>query len=1225
MKKGRSHSNAAKPKNSTPLAPATQILVNELLKEKKARKIETFLLFLAILSTTSFMLLFTSHYLTTGYAIYVDSKAGDITGIVIEQKFDTPYWNGIYGLSLRVPGFTEQLSKTFQGEIGRQDLFFDCIDTSAEGGNEIYASTASVIDFAALNPATVQEADAYIGCSDRIDCAEDTFTSTMWVMIGSRNVTNIPATHTYKWDGENEIFDIGILKDGLGNIIYVTHISTLQKGYSPNVTVNYQMLIPTPDETMLTYYFFTDPNDECPAGGGIGTTVLATIFGYVKDIYGNPIENASMTFAGITQNTTSSGLYNFSEILVPGTYNIIAQRASHDDAFRSVNITFENNTVQKNITMSPETPGVTQTIIPHVHGYILDSNSLPILDAQVSISGSSTTTDITGYYSMYPSLTTQNHSLIAISEGYNNNYSIVDFSSSPTEAKVNLTLTEINPVIEQMAYPTGPYTEENKQTEVIEAAKKNGDDYWISTKGIKKEIRRNTFVEESIGIYNFGDTMSLVFSLPENLEEIIILEQQSLTIQPDSFGELIMTIYGTAPIGEYVGNLTISGSLEQSIPIKIKIVERRMPIETMLVKADLFNNNVNKGDLLRYKVSLQNLLSDQNYLVSIKSKVVAPNGSMVYAEKETSEEIGTMLTLLEELRLPEDIPNGEYHLDIEAKYFNLVSKIAVPFQVTQPIYLYAFFGIPLWMYLSIISLLSFILLSLFIYKRHLDKMKRYRVAVDYSTLPNPGSRVINLGHIAETTKNALFEIDRLTVHTIVAGATGMGKSISAQVLIEEVLMKNVCVIVFDPTAQWSGMLRKCEDKKMMSFYPKFGLKPSDARGFPGNIRAVKDARQIIDINKFFEPGHIQIFTLNKLQPKDMDIFVANVIRQIFKSDPKESPDLKILLVFDEVHRLLPKFGGCGEGFLQIERGCREFRKWGIGQLLISQVMNDFVGEIKANINTEVQTRTVEDGDLERIKSKYGDSFLKSLVKSEVGVAMFQNAEYNRGLPYFINFRPILHNTRRLSDEELEKYNQYNDQVEQLEYQVEQLEELKIDVFDLKMELKLVKDKIMVGNFSVVDIYLEGLKPRISKQWEKLGKTPKKKEIELADLDEIKKSVEDAKKERKKIEDKENLQAAEDKALAKTKEEEKIDEKQLDPVTFDNGMMISTLGELKDVLPNMDEEIFKIHVNDAKNDIAKWFEQLSPEFAAKLKPIREQSKMIEEINSFSTKPKDAEKK
>jgi hypothetical protein len=1196
------------------ISPATAILIKELKKEARAKKIETFLLFLTILSTVSFILLFTSHYLSTGYAVILESKAGDITSVIIEKTFPTTYWNGIYGLAIRVPGFTEQLYDSFEGEIARQDLFFDCIDTSLES-NEVYASTVQTPDFNSLVAATPAQIDAYIGCSGREDCASNTFTGNMSVMIGSRNVTNIPSTYTYRWDGENRVFDIGALVDSSGNIVYVTHISVLQKGYSPNVTVNYQMLVPTPEYTSETYYFFTDPNDECPAGGGIGTTIIATIFGYVKDFLGNPIANASVTFAGITQNSSASGFYNFSTTLTPGIYNIITQKPLYDDNFTTVNITFENYSIQKNITLLPETPGSSETIISHVHGYIFDDLGLPIIDAQVSISGATIATNIFGYYSLYPSLSPQNHSLIATSEGYNNNYSIIDFSSSPPEVMVNLTLTEINPEVEQLIYPTGPYTQQ-RISNIIEEAIKNGEDHWISTREIIKEVRRNTFVEESIGIYNFGGTMSLVFSLPKELEEIIVLEQKSLTIQPNSFGELTMTIYGTAPLGTYKGNLTISGSISQTIPITIEIVERRMPIETMLIKADIFNPNLKKGDILKYKLSLQNLLSDQNYLVKIKTEVKGTNGSTVYAEKEDTQEIQTMLTLLEELQLPADIPNGEYHLNIKAMYFNLVSTVTVPFQVTQPIYLYAFFGIPLWIYLGIISLLSFVLLILLIYKRHLDKMKRYKVAVDYSTLPQPGPRVINLGHIAETTKDALFEIDRLTVHTIVAGATGMGKSISAQVLIEEALMKNICVIVFDPTAQWSGMLRKCEDKKMISFYPKFGLKPSDARGFPGNIRAVKDARQIIDINKYFAPGHIQIFTLNKLQPKDMDIFVANVIRQVFKSDPKESPDLKILLVFDEVHRLLPKFGGQGEGFLQIERGCREFRKWGIGQLLISQVMNDFVGEIKANINTEVQTRTVEEGDLERIKSKYGDSFLKSLVKSEVGVAMFQNAEYNRGLPYFINFRPILHNTRRLSDEELEKYNQYNDQVEDLEYQVEQLEELKIDVFDLKMELKLVKDKIMVGNFSVVDIYLEGLTPRIQKQWEKLGKTPKKKEIELADLEEIKKSVAEAQKERSKIEDKEKITATAEKVASQ--KEENMEEKQFQPITFDNGVMVSTLAELRDVLPNMDADVFKIHVNETKNEIAKWFEQISPDFATKLKPIIDKTKMIEEIKTFKGK-------
>jgi len=1196
---------------------ANSLALAEINKEKRAKKIELFLLFLTLLSTSAFLILFTSHYLATGYASYIEGQAGYITEVVVEKVFPTTYWNGLYGLALKVAGFTEMISIDLNGEIDRQDLFFNCIDTTDPNGNEVYASTSATVDFATLVPATTAEANTFMSCSGRTDCADGTFTQNMSIMLGVQNISGIPSTYTYRWDGQNEIFNIGLLKDGSGDLVFVTHISTFQKGYSPNVTVNYQMLLPTPENTTVTYYFYTDPYDECPEGGDPGDIVEVNLSGYVKDEAENPIDNATVMFLGMIVQTDALGWYNFTGLVTEGGYFIITQKAGYDDAFSNITVTFTNTTFQENITLYNETPSTSELFVPHIEGYITDTAGVGLYDARVSIGGFSVQTDFFGYYSIYPSIIPVNQTIIAMLSGYNNNYTIINFSAQPPSVFLNMTLEEAIPASENLYFETGPYTE-NKFSDIQEEAIKNGDDYWVSTKEIKKEIRKNTFLEDVIGIYNFGSEMKLDIAISTSLDDVVEIEQSRLIIPKNTIGEIPLTFYGIRDIGIYKGNLSISGSIDQEIPITVEIIERRMPIETMLIKADIFNPIARQSEDLKYKITLQNLLSDQGYIVYITSKVVGANNSEVYATAKTQEEIASSLTLLEQIKLPDDIPNGEYNLKIQAKYLNLVSTVTVPFKVAQPIYLYAFFGIPLWIYLAVISFLSFILLNFFVYKRQMDKKKRYSVAVNYSELPGPGERTARLGHIAETSKEAYLELDKLTVHTIVAGATGMGKSISAQVLIEEALMKNICVIVFDPTAQWSGLLRKCEDKKMLSFYPKFKMKASDARGFPGNIRAVKDARQVIDINKYFEPGHIQIFTLNKLQPKDMDIFVANVIRQIFKSDPKESPTLKTLIVFDEVHRLLPKFGGTGEGFLQIERGCREFRKWGLGQVLISQVMGDFVGEIKANINTEVQTRTVEEGDLERIKSKYGESFLKSLVKSEVGVAMFQNAEYNKGLPYFINFRPILHNTRRLSDEELEKYNQYNDQVEDLGYQVEQLEELKIDVFDLKMELKLVKDKIMVGNFSVVDIYLEGLTPRIAKQWEKLGKKPKKKQIELADLAEIKKSVEEAKGERAKVEAKEKVQKAEEKVAEK--KSENIDDKQLKALTLDNGAMLSTLGELKDLLPTLDDEIFKLHVNKQKNEISEWLKELSPGLATKIKPIIDKVEMIEQLKTTTKEDK-----
>ena len=45
-------------------------------------------------------------------------------------------------------------------------------------------------------------------------------------------------------------------------------------------------------------------------------------------------------------------------------------------------------------------------------------------------------------------------------------------------------------------------------------------------------------------------------------------------------------------------------------------------------------------------------------------------------------------------------------------------------------------------------------------------------------------------------------------------------------------------------------------------------------------------------------------------------------------------------------------------------------------MLVSQVLSDFMGEIKANINTEIQMRTRDEGDLNRIKMQYGEEFIQ---------------------------------------------------------------------------------------------------------------------------------------------------------------------------------------------------------------------------------------------------------
>jgi hypothetical protein len=1118
----------------------SKLVKKELGKDLFEKKIIGFLFLITALTVSVLFVFLISNLSLTGYASYVESQAGDITELTLYQKFDTSYWAGAYGLALRVAGFTELLSGDFpEGNIVRQDVFFDCLQSDVIGGPEIYASLSPTIDFDSLvagNPALV---DSYLGCSGKTECATNTFSETMSVMVGSRNVTNIPSTHTYKFDGDQGIFDLGLMTDGI-NLVYVAHVQSIQYSYDEEKLVNFQMLLPVPEGDTKEYYFLTDPYDVCPEGG-IGENLAVQLSGYIFDVFGNPLENASVLVAGIESYSNSDGFYEMNFSALAGGHNLISMKDGYDDYVENITINNSHYIFEKNITLQTETPGQHTSISPFVFGYVKGDIGNYLQNVKIMLGNAVTYSDSSGYYSFTPFLNVGNNSFVGVKENYDTYYDILEFFINTTELNYNFTL-DLGAL--DYEFITGPYTKEpddGKYDKIPQEVIDTGQDYWISSKEINKEIRQGTFIEEEIGLYNLrGTSLTLNFVTSPSLQNIVNLDKAALTLAPGSSNSLKVTIYGNVPLGTYEGKISILGDIQQDIPVKIRIVEKKFSVEVLLMEIDLFKNLIRPGDNLRYKLNLQNLLRDQNYQLDLVARLKGLNDGQIYFEEEFNSEIATSLTLLRDFPIPENISSGDYLLEIDAKYLNLVSTAVASFVISKPIYLYSFFGMPIWLMFLIIFFISFTFLNLFLYKRYKDKKKRYQIQVDYDTLPKPGERVVKLGHIAETKHPAYYELERLTTHAIVAGATGMGKSISAQVVIEEALLNGTAVIVFDPTAQWSGMLRKCTDKRMLAYYPKFGLKPTDAQGFKGNVRQVLNPRQIVDVKKYATPGQIQIFSLNKLQPKDIDIFVANVIRQVFKSDPKESPTLKVLLVFDEVHRLLSKFGGSGEGFLQIERACREFRKWGLGVMLISQVLNDFVGEIKANINTELQTRTLEENDLERIRTKYGDGFLKSLVRAEVGVVMFQNAEYNRGRPYFVNFRPILHSTRRLPDEELEKYNKYNDLVDDLEYSVEALEQEKIDTFDLKMELKLIKDKIMSGSFSVVEIYLEGLSPRVDKEWEKLGKKAPKRQLELVSEEEIKKANEEAKKEHDKAEAKE-LEAAKKSVVVKPidkKEDEK---------------------------------------------------------------------------------------
>lgn len=883
-----------------------------------------------------------------------------------------------------------------------------------------------------------------------------------------------------------------------------------------------------------------------------------TVQGYVlENETGQIVVNASISVRGVVVRSNSTGEYILN--VLEGKHNIVATKTGYDNYINNITV-ISNSTLEHNISLI-ETELENKTILGRgtVIGDVKDNTTSEIIpNVSVSIYGTTDyTNSTTGAYLIETLEGT--HNIVGIKSGYQNYIGTVEVIEG------NITYHNFTMQV---------YTEPGQgdglgegagaglgagQGAGLGAGKGPGTgiiakveqpivikEFDISVKKILKKLKEGSFIDVPITISNYiEESVDLRFSVEGEIKDMIRMDKNNMVIDGAADGELNLKILANVEPGIYEGSLVVSGDIEEKVPIYVLVLDKeRLSVEALILKISPEKKVVTAGSDFKYRVDLQNMLKEEQYKVDLSYSIIGiTTNTSIFIEKEDVLLL-TSFSLMKKYELPEDLPPGDYQLKVHAEFLDMTNEYATIFKVREPFYKYKFFGVvPLWILLIIGGVIGAGISGFLYYKKKKEEKQRYKIDVNYGELPKPGARSAYVGMIAETTKKTYFDLDQLTIHTLVAGSTGGGKTVSAQGVVEEALMKGAAVMVFDPTVQWTGFLRKCMDKKFLGLYPKFGLKKTDAKAFSGNVHPLENARQKIDFKKFMKPGEINVFVVNKLDTRDYEIFVSNVIRGIFHENMPEAKQLKLIIVFDEFHRLLPKYGGTGEVLIQVERATREFRKWGVGLVLISQVISDFKPEILANINTQIQMRTKDEGDLNRIKEEYGENLLKSLVKASVGAGMVENSSYNKGKPYFVQFRPLLHSTVRLTDEELENYSKYNKIIDDLDYQLEQLEKESVDVFDLRLELKLAQDKVKSGSFNMVNIYLEGLKPRIEAQWEKIGKKPKKKEVEVVSEEELKKELEKAKK----VKDKEQPKTQEKEGKKDTKkEDEKIEEEEEAP-------------------------------------------------------------------------------
>jgi hypothetical protein len=567
--------------------------------------------------------------------------------------------------------------------------------------------------------------------------------------------------------------------------------------------------------------------------------------------------------------------------------------------------------------------------------------------------------------------------------------------------------------------------------------------------------------------------------------QFVSISPQTLQINASSVSPFVVTL--SAPTdslpGTYTGSISVNlGANLFQIPVTVTVAGQPQPV--LQIKIDALNRNLQSTDPIKAEVTLVNIGEETQVpdaVVTISVETLA-NQNVVYSTS-TPMPVTDVASQVVTLTVPGGLPAGQYIIQATVTYGNgQTATDSDEIEVASTSLVGYVFNVvsTSWVTYLLAFLLAVGLVARKYYQDYLSrkvKAARYIFPLDFKKLPPAGERSIPVGVIAETNVPAYMEIDRLTTHCIAAGGTGSGKSVSAQVMTEELLKRRIPVIVFDPTAQWAGFIRANKDPQMLPLYQKFGIKPEEAHGYKTNIIVVRDPNGTLNVMDYLNPEEITVFVLNKLSNEQLDGLVRRSVESIFASRPPECKQLKVLIVFDEVHRLLPKYGGKG-AYTTLERGFREFRKWGMGLFLISQVLLDFKGAIRANISTEIQLRTKYEGDIGRVKTKYGSEYASRVTKLTTGSALIQNPEYNDGKPWFVSFRPLLHSTFALTDAELDEYDAVQQQVISLQKRIAALKAAGKDVYELELELRIGADKLKQGSTRMAQSYVESLNNRL---------------------------------------------------------------------------------------------------------------------------------------------------
>ncbi|MCK5177115.1 MAG: DUF87 domain-containing protein, partial [Candidatus Aenigmarchaeota archaeon] len=228
---------------------------------------------------------------------------------------------------------------------------------------------------------------------------------------------------------------------------------------------------------------------------------------------------------------------------------------------------------------------------------------------------------------------------------------------------------------------------------------------------------------------------------------------------------------------------------------------------------DIVNKQVHIGDRIKAEITLKNIGYLKEINATVEYILYSNNYTQIYS---TADNISFQDTIsyIKEINTSAITEQGEYILRIEVHYNGKKTDKIQSVTLTKPFWTKSRLNMSL-IFILLLAAICGGYYAVGWYKREKSKKARYIFPLDFKKLPKLTKDALLIGRIAETNINAYFDKNDITTHILTAGATGAGKSVAASILVEEALKKNVAVVVFDPTAQWSGFVRPCKDNNLL--------------------------------------------------------------------------------------------------------------------------------------------------------------------------------------------------------------------------------------------------------------------------------------------------------------------------------------------------------------------------------------------------------------------------